>query len=99
MNKKEIEIRSLKEGNLFKLDSFGSPVEGSKIWFVWYRPDSTLDPEYRILLKTFSMNKEKAEASLEKLLKIYNEASLGSWDLKTGKFILLKKDFKENSSD
>ena len=87
----EIESKSFLDGNLFKLDMFGSPIEKFHIWFVWYIEDKVLNPEYRVLLKTFSMNREKVEDSLKKISQRFEESSLGVWDLRRGKFHLMKK--------
>ena len=91
-----LEEKSLSEGKVLFVDDWGNLNENhQKVWFVWYREKGE---KYRILLKTFTTNKEKILVYRKELLKKMNEknceVSLGNINILNGSMQLFAEEFK-----
>jgi hypothetical protein len=91
----EIELKSLKSGNLIVTDEAGNPRFNTEtIWFVWYFSDT-----YKILLKSFNTNKSNVLGFKKQLSKTKemqdNQIGIGFLDIIDGKMKIIKPEFAE----
>ena len=95
MDIESLETKSLLDGKLLFVDDDGVPnQEHCFIWFLWYRKKQQ---KYRILLKTFSTDKEATINCREKMKKKIKdcEISLGTINIINGYMKLFSEKYIE----